>query len=436
MKGLVLTYLLAYGGAVVALFQPVIGLFVYALFSVVRPQQMFGWAGDLTGMSTWPAMAMLAGWVFKGFGNWQFGRARAIVWLLLLSLGWMVVSSMFASNQTVAWAAVTERLKVVLAFMVGITLIDSEDWVKRLAWMLVLGQGYIAAEMNWSYVVDGFNRVQTAGYFGDNNSFAIAMVCTVGPALFLGFSAKHWWLKGLAFASAALCMHTVLLTFSRGGLLGLIVTAVMVVLLMPKRPAYLLGVVVITLLAVRFTGPEVWARFMTTFDENRDYSSQSRLDLWADCVVVMQKYPFVGVGPRHFGLIADEFGWPEGKEAHSLWLQTGAEQGIPGLMLMAGFYVVAGWYSLRLARESRDTTRSVYGLAVFSGLVGFAAPAQFVTLEGLELPIYLVLISAALLKLEPARQSAPVALPAAAPVPQRGATGSQAPVSFEPWRTR
>jgi O-antigen ligase len=415
MKGLLLTYLLGYGGAAASIFNPVIGLFVYTLFSIVRPQNLFSWAGDLSGMSFYVGTAMGIGWVVRGGGNWRFGQARLLVILLLAYFFWYMLSAALAPDQTLAWNMVMERSKVVLAFMVGITMLDSQQWLRRFAWLVVLAHGYLGFEMNLSYL-RGVNEA-AEGLLGDNNSFAISMVASLGPAIFLGVSAERLWQKGLAFGSAALIMHTVLLTYSRGGILAMMITGVIVLITMPKRPSYLLGVLVVAALAVRFTGPELAERFKTTFAaaEERDASARSRLDLWRDCLTLMGESPLVGVGPAHFPRVSFRFGWTKGKQAHSTWMQLGAETGIPTLMALLGFFTYAALCGLRLAWRYRQHEIGVYGLYTFSGLVGYMIAAQFVSIEGLEVPFYVALVTATALKLQ-SSEMAQAAAEAAAPV--------------------
>ncbi|HEX7780244.1 MAG TPA: hypothetical protein VF424_13450, partial [Vicinamibacterales bacterium] len=79
MKGLLLTYVVALFGAVISLRKPVIGLFIYVGFSVLRPEAIWGWAGSMQDMSDIVAYPLLIGWAFQGFGSWSFGRGRSIV---------------------------------------------------------------------------------------------------------------------------------------------------------------------------------------------------------------------------------------------------------------------------------------------------------------------------------------------------------------------
>src|SRR5262249_40799608 len=125
------------------------------------------------------------------------------------------------------------------------------------------------------------------------------------------------------------------------------------------------------------------------------------VELWAACWDLMQKNP-VGVGPDGFGLVVEEYGFPKGKLAHSLWLQVGAEVGFVGLGLLALFYGLCIVRLLPLTRATRPVPDPWFRVAarmVIAALVGFAVSAQFVSLKGLEVPYYVVLIGAAVLKL-------------------------------------
>jgi O-antigen ligase len=350
------------------------------------------------------AVALLLGWLIQGFGRWQFGKATGIVAALLAYWFWASLSAGLAADQAVAWKYVEELTKVVLPFIVGITTINSVPRLKLLAWVIVLSHGYVAFEMNLSYL-QGFNRIQEVGFAGlDNNCFAIAMVASTGMAFFLGLHAEKWWLKGAAMLSGLLAAHSVLLSFSRGGMIALIFTAVVTFWLIPKRPIYYVAFAIALAVGFRLAGPEVRERFKSSFaqQQERDYSAESRLQLWTDCCDVMAKNPLVGVGPANWPLIAPRYGWPLGKEAHTLWLQLGAELGIPGLFFLVMFYGLTVIRLWPLARESGpvlDPTLRYLSQAVIASICGFAVAAQFVSLSGLEAPYYITLVGAGVLKL-------------------------------------
>jgi O-antigen ligase len=317
---------------------------------------------------------------------------------------WAVASALYAPNSSLAFAFVENVGKILLPFLVGITTINSVGQLKILAWVIALSQGYVAWEMNLSYF-QGYNRIYYEGFAGlDNNSVAIAMVVGVGLAAFLGYAADRWWQTLIALLAALCMLHAILLSFSRGGLLALLIVSAVSFLLIPKRPKHYLIFVLLLLVGFRLAGDEVVNRFGTIFAEagQRDPSAQSRLDLWANAWDAMQHRPLFGVGPNHWPLVASEYGWPAGKEAHSLWLQTGAELGFPGLAMLGLFY---GLCIVRLWPFTRDSTIAVdpwlsdAARMVIAAITGFAVAAQFVSLWALEIPYYVVLLGAAALKL-------------------------------------
>jgi probable O-glycosylation ligase (exosortase A-associated) len=404
MKGLIFTFGLCYGGALISLFNPFVGLLVYVCFAIVKPESMWYWSVPEGNYSRIVAVALLIGWVGKGFGSWRFGRASVIVAALMGYFLCVVVSTSWAIDGSKAWAFVEALAKIVLPFLVGITVIDSVKKIEQLAWVIVLSQGYVALEMNLSYFA-GYNRLWEEGFAGmDNNSVAIALVTCTGLAFFLGLETPKWWLKGLAFAAAAFMGHAILFSFSRGGMLALIVTGGFSFLLLPKRPQHYLMFAAAALTLIWLAGPQVVARFETAFNEEgvRDYSAQSRLVLWAACWDLMTKNP-LGIGPDQFGLMVHEYGFPRGKLAHSLWMQLGAELGFIGLGCLLFFFgvcILRLWPLTRDKRSVPDSWLRVASRMVIAALVGFAVSAQFVSLTTLEVPYYVALIGAAVLKLE------------------------------------
>jgi O-antigen ligase len=238
----------------------------------------------------------------------------------------------------------------------------------------------------------------------DNNCVAISMVTCSALAFFLGLNASAWWKKGLALVSALLMVHVVMLAFSRGGMLALIVTACVAFVLIPKRPLHYLTFVLAVLVGLRLAGPQVVERFFSTFAEGkeRDASAESRLLMWGHCLDAMGKHPVLGLGPHHFPVVAHEYGLTHGKEAHSLWLQIGAELGVPGLVFLVAFYglcAVRLWPIARGRIAGSDPWIPDSARMVIAALVGFGVSAQFVSLPGLETPYYVVLLGAGVLKL-------------------------------------
>src|SRR5262249_30509151 len=181
MKGLVFTYVLTYGGALLSFFDPYIGLLVFVCFFIIRPEVMWHWAVPEGNYSRIVAIALLLGWILPGIGHWQVRKARAFVVALAAFWIWSICSISFAvigSQHAIDF--VESMSKILLPFLVGLTTIDSVNKVKQLIWVIVLSQGFVAYEFNMAYLA-GQHNVMDSGFGNlDNNCHAIALVTCVG----------------------------------------------------------------------------------------------------------------------------------------------------------------------------------------------------------------------------------------------------------------
>lgn len=406
MKGLLFVYLLTYGGAILALFRPFYGLQAYMVLAVLRPDHLWAWALPSEGsFSKIVGIALLIGWVIRGMGDWELRLGKPILWIMIAYLCCIVASASMAINQDVAWKYIELHSKISIPIIIGMTIIESIEEVRTLAWTLVLCIGFLAYEAHGMYFGGRLAEFRDEGMLGmDNNSVCISMAAGAGLAIFLGFSAQSWSAKLLAFGLAGLMVHVPMFGQSRGGMLGVAVVGGVTFLLLPKRIETLATYAAGSLVALRLAGPAVMERFSTVFadSENRDASAQSRFDLWADCWDVMIHHPMLGIGPDHWPLIAKDYGWPPGKEAHSLWFNCGAELGFTGLGLLIALYVgtiVLVW--VNLCRPTNDVSPELQSLGrmTITALAGFMVSASFVSLDALELPFYTILIGVSSLKL-------------------------------------
>ena len=400
MKGLIFTWLLTLLGVSTSFISPYYGFLAYVALAILRPE--FLWSSHISGgrFSLIVAGAMLLNWVVRCCGNWDLGPARRIVLLFVGSWVWAVFLAVQADSPSHAWYYVEQQAKILLPFLVGITTVRHITDLKRLAWTIVICEGYVAMEMNGWYF-SGYNYLWHIGFGGvDNNSAAIGLVTALGVAFFLFLHEEMLWKKGVIAACVAFMGHAILFSFSRGAMLACVVFAGISFFIIKKSMTHYLIFGCGLIAAVILAGPEVRDRFFDTFAENngvREASAQSRLDLWKDCATLLMENPLMGCGPDHWPLHAHEFGWPAGKEAHSLWVQTSVELGVPGIMMFLGFYLVTIWRSWLLLQRMKHSDELWFTDAArmtIASLIGFIVAAQFVSLEALEIPYYVALLGA------------------------------------------
>ena len=400
MKGLIFTWLLTAIGVSTSCINPYNGFLVYVALAILRPDSL--WSSHIAEgrFSFYVAAAMLLNWFVRCCGNWNLGPSRRITLLFVGYWLWSVFLSFRAESPPHAWYFVEQQAKILLPFLVGITTVRTATDLRRLAWVIVCCQGYVAFELNRWYF-GGFNYLWEIGFAGlDNNSMAIGLVTALGVAFFLFFYETSYVRRFVITACAAFIGHAILFSFSRGAMLATVIFAVVSFFIIRKTTLHYTVFGGGLLMAVLLAGPQVRERFFETFaSENgvREASAQSRLDLWRDCATLLARDPIMGVGPDHWPLHAHEFGWPAGKEAHSLWVQTAVELGIPGILMYMGFYMTAiwrCWLLLQLTRNDPDAWFADSARMTIASLAGFMVAAQFVSLEALEIPYYVVLLGA------------------------------------------
>lgn len=396
MNGLLFTYALTYGGAVVALFNPFHGLLIYICFAIIKPPALWPWCVPVGNYSRVIGIALLVGWALNGFGGGKLGRAKPIVICLCGYFLWVLLSTVLSEDPSKGMPFVEYLLKIVLPFVAGVTLIHSWQQVWQLTWVILGSCAFLAWEANLTYL-NGHN-FERQGFFSlDNNSFSILMVTGFGLPLILGLESKGIWRRGFFLGIAAAMAHVPMFGMSRGGMVGALAAAIAAAAVTPKTPRTWFMIIAVALIGARLAGPRVVEEFNTSFHdaETRDYSAQSRVDLWRDCTITMFKHPLFGIGQEHWGIEAEKFGWKKGKEAHSLWFQTAAELGVPGVSFLAAFYGMCVLLMRKASREIMLPGIAMLYRMVLVSVVGFVAAASFVTVEGFELPYYVVLIGAA-----------------------------------------
>ena len=400
MKGLIFTWILTSFGVSSALFRPYYAFLAYVALALLKPDAL--WASHISNgrFSLIVAIAMLGSWTCRGFGNWNLGKARPVVLMFVGFWMWNALLACFAPNQSYAWGYVEMLGKILLPFLVGITTCRSISDLKALAWVIVLCEGYVCFEMNL-YYFRGFNFLYFIGFAGmDNNSVSIGFVAALGVAFFLFLNTEKMWQKGVIGFCMALILHAILFSFSRGAMLATGIGVMLSFFLIKKNAMHYSLFALLLISGLALAGPEVRARFMRTFEVKKgkmEASAQSRIELWKDCWTVFKRNPIMGCGPDHWPLEAKAFGHIEVNEAHSLWVQTATETGLPGIVMYAGLYLVCIWQCLRLLRRIPERAPPWFGDScrmTIAALCGFGIAAQFVSLEALEVPYYVALLGA------------------------------------------
>lgn len=263
----------------------------------------------------------------------------------------IVLSSVFAFNQTDASKVVIDYLKLIIFyFIIILTIKDEKDLRKFMLAYIVIMFLYVG-KSSWEFFVHDrhFYRMEIRRIvgidktYGDPNSFAASIAYSL-PFLWalircrLESRAARLFLLGYGL----LAIVSIIFTGSRSGMVTAFLFFILVWLWGSKK---LVGVVVLTT-ALFFTWqlmPESYQmRFMSSFVEgvgpaSADVSAKGRIEGLKTGAKILGDYPLLGIGPGNF-----KYGWEKvevGGSSHNLYGQLMGELG--GMGVLAFFIFIA-----------------------------------------------------------------------------------------------
>jgi putative inorganic carbon (HCO3(-)) transporter len=197
---------------------------------------------------------------------------------------------------------------------------------------------------------------------------------------------SSWW-RFVLVAAIIVTILILMLTQSRGGwvsaALGLFILLLLWAWALPpsreRRAVRLVagGVTLLALLALIWIGPTLWEFWLNPPQETAlgTFSTLNyRKDLWPWALAAIEDFPFSGVGLGAFRLVAFRL-YPltidigDIGHAHSMFLQTALDLGLPGLVVYLAILLVAAATGWRVAR--RDEGFRSISLGLLAGLAAF-----------------------------------------------------------------
>jgi probable O-glycosylation ligase (exosortase A-associated) len=396
---------------------PFCGVAVYYLFAVLRPQ--FIWEWTLPEGIQWSLFVALASIISVFLFSFSPGATRddtegaespevhplsGAHRIVLLFGFWIGITFFTATDREVAYPYFIEYLKIFVMFYVAARAIWTLGEVWILFLIIAVSLGYISYEVNDIYFNQGgYITIYRRGYGGlDNNGAALMLAMGVPLCFFAWEGIQKWYRWGFVLAIPVL-LHAIMMSFSRGAMLSLVVT-LPVYLLRSRRWLQVLAIMgVVAFLVPILAGNEIRARFSSISDSEADDSANSRRTSWAIGWRMATENPVFGLGIRNANLFAYAYGADmEGRTIHSQYIQTAADSGLVALILyLAAFGAV--WWSLRKVRKAtahRFDPEGIRAYAIACGIEGsmavFAFGAIFLSLENFELPYLLLLLGAQL----------------------------------------
>ena len=364
------------------------GLFVFTFILYYRPYEHFSALSSLTSMAFWTALLTLA--VFLptqlALEGTPTARPREVNLVLLLALT-ALLSIPLAISPGEAWKAFVDPfVKAVLMFLVIVNTVRTE---RRLKWLMSLGLSVgcvlSAAALNnyrlGNLTVEGYRVEGSIGnLFGNPNDMAIHLVTMLPIAVALMFSTNGLHRRLFYGACAVLLIGGTVVTFSRGGFLGLAGGTLVLMWKIGRRnrpSMVLLMLFGITAFFVLAPG-NYYNRLFSIYDNSRDLvgSATARQQLLFRSIIVAVRHPLFGVGMGNFHIVSI-------REAvsHNAYTQVAAEIGMTAMVLYTMFIVTPIRRLRRIEREmftARQSSRFYYlAIGLQASLIAYMISSFF-----------------------------------------------------------
>jgi O-antigen ligase len=216
--------------------------------------------------------------------------------------------------------------------------------------------------------------------FGDFNFMGGYMAVLLGVIAGCFLACRRWYVRAPLLGMTVLVLYDLAKTGSRGGLIGVAVTAVLVLLLSQIRARwFIFAGLVIAVLALFPVVSEIAPQYRGGISL-KHFEHDQRYGYWQMALHMMADHPLVGVGVDNFVSLYSLYRVSPALMytfyCHNIYLQMGAEAGILGLLTILGVMGSAALSFLVALRRTRDESwRSLLVglLAAFGGYAVFSA---------------------------------------------------------------
>lgn len=322
-----------------------LGLFLFSVMVLFRPYELVPGLAFLSATAFYFAIATIAIYIPSQLateGNLSMfsTEVKALLVMVILAL----VTIPIAKDPRLAWATFNDHfIKAVIIFIVLANVVRTRARLVSLMW-LSFGIGiYLSFSALDLYLKGEFNveeyrvAVDVGGMFGNPNEMALHFVMMTPIVIALGMAAKSGTMRIVYFAVAGLFVAANMVTFSRGGFLGLI--AAMGVLAWKLGRRHRLNVAVASIVVggiAIFAAPGNYGlRILSIFLPGLDVvgSSDQRRNLLEQSLLVTARNPW-GIGIGNFPIVG-----ARNLQTHNAFTQISTEIGILGLIAYLVFMI-------------------------------------------------------------------------------------------------
>jgi putative inorganic carbon (HCO3(-)) transporter len=318
----------------------------------------------------------------------RFDQSHVIV-VGLLAIA--IVSTLQAQEISSALATTLRYAAFVALYVVVSQFVGEQAMQRRLVWALSIASSIAAFEALRNFA-SGETALANLDH-SDPNDIAYILATTLPLTFWL--LRERWLLRPVVLLMIGLIAAAVLLSFSRGAVVGLGAAAVWHMLTERRHiKALALGVAVVGVATFIFVNSNP-RQVESGFQAKQNVASENvemRLDAWGAALRLTEDHPLLGVGPGNFQYLYPEVtDRPPGVQSvgvvHNAYLDVGAELGVLAMALFLAYVAIAFARATAAHREGKGIPG--YAAAVRTALVVAVVGAFFLS-EQYFLPLWLL----------------------------------------------
>jgi O-antigen ligase len=327
-------------------------------------------------------------------------RPREVNLVLLFGLTGLL-SIPLAIDRLQAWQEFSGTfIRCIVIFIVMVNVIRTEERLRGLLLLTILTGVWLSLGAINDYrlglmTVEGY-RVggKGGGIFGNSNDMALFLVTIVPIAIALLLRAKGAMLKVLAAACAFTMIIAIVLTYSRGAFLGLVISlGFMFWRISPNRKFEMLLVGILLVAGVLLIAPGGYARRLASIivpSLDPVGSSDARRGELMRSLYVALRHPLLGIGMGNYQTNMSY----RGLVTHNSYTQVAAEMGMTALVCYLMFIIAPFRKMGQIAREtfgSKGKSSSYYlAIGLQASLIAYLVASFFASVAYLWYVYYLV----------------------------------------------
>lgn len=354
---------------------------IYIIFDYGRPQVVFPFIGLIR-----PLLILILLLSFNliksNFLSKTKSRQINLIWLII---GLLIVYVPFARNNYYAYKTALSQLLYMPFILSLVCCVNSFERLKKIVFIFVSVMIYVSL---YSIMHSGKGP---GNYFADENDLSLYINTWLPFCYFLYFTEKTFKKRIVYGAGLVFGILGVIISFSRGGFVGLLAMAGIVWWYSKKKAitlALFFAAVIILFLSVDST---YWTEMSTVTDTSEDTASE-RIMSWKTGWDMFLDNPF-GVGGNNFQVRFPEYQknrfsrgmW--GRVAHSLWFTLIPELGLIGIYLYISLLIknVKDIFLMKNQEISENTSPeeiryfNLLGASFLAALAGFFVSATFLS---------------------------------------------------------